>query len=168
MSLVGFLVAQMVKNLPAMQTCVLTLGLGRSPGEKMATQFSILACRIPWTQETGSLQSMGSQRVRCDWVTITHSMLLFSHLVMSSSLQPRGLQQARSPCPSPSTGVCPSSCSLNWWCHPAISSSDTLFSFCPWSFPASGTFPVSHLCTSDNQNTGASASASVLPVNIQG
>ena len=51
-------------------------------------------------------------------------------------------------------------------CHPAISSSDALFSFCPWSFPASGTFPMSRLCASDGQNAGASAS--VLPVNIQG
>ena len=50
----------------------------------------------------------------------------------------------QTPCPSPSTRVCPSSCSLHWWCRPAILSSDTLFSFCPWSFPASGTFPVSH------------------------
>ena len=49
----------------------------------------------------------------------------------------------------------------------AISSSDTLFSFCPQSFPASGIFPVSRLFTSHDQNTGASASASVLPVNIQ-
>ena len=65
---------------------------------------------------------------------------------------------------------------LNWtewmtshqWCQPAISSSDALFSFYPQSFPASGTFPVSCLFTSDNQNTGASVSASVLPVNIQG
>ena len=58
--------------------------------------------------------------------------------------------------------------SFHWWCRPAISSSDALFSFCSQSFPASGTFPMSHLFTSDDQNTGASASASVLPVNIQG
>jgi len=63
---------------------------------------------------------------------------------------------------------CPSSCSLDRWCHPAVSSSDALFSFCPQSFPASGTFPMSHLFTSDDHNTGASALASVLPVNIQG
>ena len=70
------------------------------------------------------------------------------------------------PCPSPSPSVCPSSCSLYQWCHPAISSSDALFSFCPQSFTASRTFPTSHLFTSDDYNT--SASASVLPVNIQG
>ena len=54
------------------------------------------------------------------------------------------------------------------WCHPAISSSETLFSFCPQSFPASGTFPVSQLFASDDQNTGVSASASVLPMSTQG
>ena len=64
--------------------------------------------------------------------------------------------------------VCPNSCPLHWWCHPAISSSDALFSFCPQSFPVSGIFPVSWLFASDDQNTGASASASVLPMRIQG
>ena len=58
-----------------------------------------------------------------------------------------------------------SSCSLHQWCHPAISSSDALFSFCPQSFPASGTFPKNRLFASDDQNTGSSAS--VFPVNIQ-
>ena len=95
-------------------------------------------------------------------------LLLLSCSVVSDSLQPNGLQHARPSCPSPSPGVCQSSCPFHQWCHPAISSSDTLFSFCPQSFPASWTFPVSHLFTSDDQNTGASASASVLPVNIQG
>ena len=56
---------------------------------------------------------------------------------------------------------------VHWWCCLAISSSDALFSFCLQSFPASGTFPMNHLFTSDNQNTGASASSSVLPVTIQ-
>ena len=97
---------------------------------------------------------------------VVWGMLLLSSLpVVSDSLQPSGLQHARPSSPSPSPGVCPSSCSLHWWCHPAISFSDTLF-FCPQSFPASGTFPVSHLSASDDQNTGVSAS--VLPVNIQG
>ena len=69
-------------------------------------------------------------------------LVLFSCPVMSDSLWSHGLQHA---CPSPSPGVCPSSYSLHWWCCPAISSSDTLFSFCPQFFPASGTFPMSHL-----------------------
>ena len=98
--------------------------------------------------------------------TVYHALLLFSCPVMSNFLRCHGLQHARSPCPSPSSGVCPSSCSLYQWCHPSISSSDALFSSRPQSFPASRTFPMSHLFTSDDQNTGASAS--VLSVNIQG
>ena len=56
--------------------------------------------------------------------------------------------------------------SLHPWCCPAISSSDALFSFCPQSFPAQGAFPMSRLFISDDQNIGASASASVLAVKI--
>ena len=93
--------------------------------------------------------------------------LLFIRPAVSDSLQPHGWQHAKPPYPSPSPRVCPSSRSSHWWCCPAISSSDTLF-FCPQSFPASGTFTMSHLFTSDDQNTGTSALASVLPVNIQG
>ena len=92
----------------------------------------------------------------------------FSGSVVSNSLQPHGLQHTMPPCPSPSPRVCPSSRSLHRWCHPAVSSSDTLFSFCPQSFPASRTFPVSQLFASDDQTYGPSASASILPMSIQG
>ena len=97
-------------------------------------------------------------------------LLLFSHPVMSNSLQPHGLQHARPSCPSPSPKVCPSSCPWHRWCHPAISFSDALFSSYPQSFPASGSFPMSRLFASGDQSIGASASASasVLPMNIQG
>ena len=63
-------VAQLVKNLPATQeTWVQSLGR-EDPLEKgMATHSSILAWRIPWTEEPGGLQSTGSQRVECDWLT---------------------------------------------------------------------------------------------------
>ena len=91
---------------------------------------------------------------------------LFSCPVVSYFLPLHGLQHSRPPCPSPSLKVWPSSCSLHWWCHPAISSSDALFSFCPQSFPAQGAFPMSRLFISDDQNIGASASASVLAVKI--
>ena len=57
--------------------------------------------------------------------------------------------------------------SMNQWCHPTISSSIALFSFCLQSFPASGSFPVSRFFISGGQSIGVSASASVLPVNIQ-
>ena len=64
-------------------------------------------------------------------------------------------------------GTCSNSCPLNRWCHPAISSSVTLFSSCLQSFPASGSFQMSQLFTSGGQSIGASASASALPMNIQ-
>ena len=79
---------------------------------------------------------------------------------------PHGQQHTTPPCPSISHKVCPSSCPLHWWFHPAISSSDALFSFCPQPFLASGTFPMNRLFTSDDQNNGASAS--VFPMSIQG
>ena len=87
---------------------------------------------------------------------------------MSDSLQPYGLQHVSLPCPSLSPGVCSNSFPLNQWCHPTISSSITPFSSCLQSFLALGSFPMSWLFTSGVQIIGASASASVLPVNIQG
>ena len=62
----------------------------------------------------------------------------FSHSVMSDSLQSHGVQHTRLPCLSPTPGACSNSCPLSWWCHPTISSSVILFSFCLQSFPASG------------------------------
>ena len=94
--------------------------------------------------------------------------LLFNWQVMSDSSWLHGLQHARLPCSSLSPGVCPSSCLLREWCHPTISSSVFIFSFCLQSFPASGSFSMSWLFASDGQSTGASASASILPMNIQG
>ena len=87
---------------------------------------------------------------------------------MSYSSQPHGLQHARLPCPSLSPGVCSNSCPLSQWCHSTISSSATPFSSCPQSFPGSRSFPVIQLFASGGQIIGASASASVLPVHIQG
>ena len=80
---------------------------------------------------------------------------------------PHGLQHARSPCPSPTPRAYSNSCPLRQWCHPTISSSLILFSSCPWSFPESRSFPMSWMFASGGQSTGASASASVLPMNIQ-
>ena len=71
------------------------------------------------------------------------------------------------PCPSPTPGACSYSCLLSWWCHQTISSSVVHFSSCVQSFPASGSFPVSQFFALGGQSIGASASASVLPVNIQ-
>ena len=92
-------------------------------------------------------------------------MLLFSHTVVSDSLQPQGLQQTRLPCPSsfPSllklTSIGSTTPSNHIVCCPFYS--------CPQSFPAPGSFPMSRFFTSGGQRTGASASASVLPMNIQ-
>ena len=66
--------------------------------------------------------------------------LLFSRSVMSNSLWPHGLQHTRLPCASLSHRVCSNSCPLSQWCQPTISSSVTLFSSCPQTFPASGPF----------------------------
>ena len=94
--------------------------------------------------------------------------MLFNPSVVSNSLPPHGLQHARLPHPLPSPRVCSNSWPLSRWCHLTISSSVTLFSTCLQSFPASGYFPMSGLLASDGQSIGASASASVLSVNIQG
>ena len=95
-------------------------------------------------------------------------LLLFHCSVVSDYLQSHGLQLTRLPCPLPSHRVCSNSCPLSRWCHPTISSSFTLFSFCPQSFPASRFFPMSQLLASGGQSIGASASASGFPINIQG
>ena len=86
---------------------------------------------------------------------------------MSDSLRSQELQYTRHPCPSLSFGVSVKLCSLSQWCHPTISSSVVPFSSCPQSFPASGSFPTSQFFPSGGQRIGASASASILPMNIQ-
>ena len=91
----------------------------------------------------------------------------FSHSVVSNSLQPHGLQHTRPPCPSPTPGACSNSYPSNWWCHPTISSSVVPFSSCLQSFPVSGSFPTSQFFASGGQSVGASASTSVLRMNIE-
>jgi len=75
-------------------------------------------------------------------------------------------QHARPPCPPWTPRVHPNPCPSSW-CYSTILSSVVPFSFCPQSFPASGSFPMSQLFTSGGQNTGVSASTSVLPMNTQ-
>ena len=86
---------------------------------------------------------------------------------MSDSLWCHGLQHTRLPCPSPSPRVYSNSCPLCQWCHPTISLSVAPFS-CPQAFPESASFPMSQFFTSSSQSVGASAPASVLPMNVQG
>ena len=88
--------------------------------------------------------------------------------IMSFSLQLHGLENTRFPCPSPTSGTCSNSWPSSWWCHPIISSSVIPFSSRLQSFPVSGSFPMSQFFASGGQSIGASASASVLPMNIQG
>ena len=93
--------------------------------------------------------------------------VLFSPSVMSDSLQPHGLPQARPPCPSPTPGAYSNSCPLSRWCHPTISSSVIPFSFRPQLFPSSGSLQMSQFFSSGGQSIGVSALASVLPMSIQ-
>ena len=95
-------------------------------------------------------------------------LLFFNCLVMSNSMWPHGLQHTRLPCPLLSPWICSNSCPLSQWCHPTISSFIAPFFSCPQSFSASGSFPVSQLFTSGGQSIGASASVSILSMNIQG
>ena len=108
----------------------------------------------------------------CFWANTTLSQLLLlcnqirqiSRSVVSNSLRPHGLKQARPPCPSPTPRACSNSGPLTQWCHPAISSSVGPFSSCLQSFPASGSFPMSQFFASGGQSIG-SFSFSISPSN---
>ena len=91
----------------------------------------------------------------------------FSRSVVSDSWRPHESQHARPPYPSQTPGVYSNSCPSSRWCHPAISFSVIPFSSCPKSLPASGSFPMSQCFAWGGQSTGVSASASVLPMNMQ-
>ena len=95
------------------------------------------------------------------------STVQFSCSVMSYCLWPHGLQHTSLPCPSPTPEACSNPCPLSQWCHPTISSSVIPYSSCLQSFTASGSFPMSHLFAKGGQSIEVSASASVLPMNIQ-
>ena len=98
------------------------------------------------------------------WVSLS---VQFSCSVVSDSSRPYRLLQARLPCPLTTAGACSNSCPLSRWCHPTISSSVIPLSSCLQSFSASGSFLMSQFFASGGQSIGASASASVLPRNIQ-
>ena len=90
----------------------------------------------------------------------------FSCSSVSNSLQPHGLQHTCPPYPSPTPRVYSNSCLLSRWCHQSTSFSVVPFSHFQ-SFPALGSFPMSHFFASNGQNIGVSVSTSVLPMNIQ-
>ena len=140
------------KNLPAMQVMkVWSLGQEDPLEEELVTHSSILPWKIPCTEESGGLQSMGSQRVRYDWI----QTYIFKNKL------PQGV------CVLPS--YCCYCCSVAKSCpilrHHGLCH---LFSFCLQSWPASRSFPMSKLFASSGQNIGASGLASVLPMSIQG
>ena len=83
------------------------------------------------------------------------------------TLWSHGLLHARTPCPSPTPRDYSNSCPSSQWCHPTISSSVISFSSCLQSFPASGSISMSHFFASGGKTIGVTASASVLPMNIQ-
>ena len=95
------------------------------------------------------------------------SSVQFSHAVMPDSLRPHESQHARPPCPSPTPSVNSNSCPSSQRCHSAISSSVVSFSSCPWSLPASGSFPMSQHFAWGGQSIGVSTSVSIIPMNTQ-
>ena len=178
----------MVKNPPSMwKTCVQSL-LWEDPlegiGHGNPLQHSCLenchgqrclAGYSPW----GRKESDRTERLitaQHEWYLavfvlhnlITSDCLLFSCQVGSDSLNPMDCSTPGFPRLSPSPAVSLNSCLLSRWCHPAMSSSVAPFSSCTQSCPASRSSSVSQFFTSGGQRIGASASASVLPVNIQG
>ena len=119
----------------------------------------IQACSIFWKAWKIHTSHMIIISCYCCWVTQscpTHTQV--AHI----------LQHTRLPRLSLSPRVCSNSCSLNQWYYPTISCSISPFSSCPQSFPESGSFPMSQLFPSSGQSIGASALASVFPMNIQG
>ena len=124
-----------------------------------------------WCESKAYSRPVFDYTVRLQSYTVNVRIMLHIQSISSVAqwcltLRLHGLQHASLPCPSPTPGPCSNSCPSSLWCHPIISSSVVLFS-CLQSCPASGSFPISQFFTSGGQNIGVSASASVLPVNIQ-
>ena len=141
---------------------------GKFPGQR-----SLMGCS-PWVAKSRMplsvwvhTQTMWLAESSLSNKFFKHYSVQFSHSVMSESLWPHGLLHARPSCLSPSPGASSNSCPLCRWCHPTISFSVINFSSHLQSFPASGSFLMFWFFESDGQSIGVSASASVLPMNIQ-
>ena len=132
-----------------------------------STQYCCLPSSWSAAQEWRVSRSQENANQSQDEILLHTYSVQFSCSVMSDSLQPRWLQHTRFPCPSPTPGACSNSCPSSQWCHPTISSSVVPFSSHLPSFPASGSFLVSQFFASGGQIIGVSASASILPMNIQ-
>ena len=146
----------MLQNLPSLTgnltqvMAVKALSLHHWASRKFPTSF--VSTEFSWSQL---------------FVLLVQGIQFSSVTQLCLTLWPHGLQFARLPCPSPAPAACSNSCPSSWWCHSTISSSIIPFSSCLQSFPASGSFPVSQFFASCGQSIGASASASILPMNIQ-
>ena len=138
----------------------------RSQIFKWANNFSKLFIRDMTIEKTHE-KVFNIMREKEITVMVRCHSIQFSHSVLSDSLWPHGFQHARLSCLSPTPGAYSNSCPLRWWCHPTISSSVIPFSSHLQSFPVSGSFPMSQFFASGGQSIGVSASASVLPMNIQ-
>ena len=126
---------------------------------KSGVSFFFLTITKTWYIYLAFLKKISNSKTK---ITIQ-----FSCSVTFDSLRSHGLQHTRPHCPSPTPRVYSNSCPLSPWCHPSISSSVIPFSSHLQSFPASESFQMSQLFASGSQSIGVSASASVLPMNIQ-
>ena len=134
------------------------------PGNKITARMACLpvgqGCCIPYScSKNKSFDDF-------KFLELKHSVQ-FNCSVMSDSFWPHGLQHIKPPGPSPTSRVYSNSNPLSRWCHQTILSSVVPFSSCLQSFPASGSFTMSQLFTSDGQSIGVSVSTSVLPMNFQ-
>ena len=140
--------------------------------------ISILKCLNKWQNHTLKClprpfhvyeQAINTRKNRSFvriWKLMWEGLQFSSIAQLSDCLQPHGLQHTRLPVYHPPQ-VCSNSCPLSRWCHSTISSSVVPFSSCLQSFPASGSFQMSQFFSLDGQDTGVSASASILAMNIQ-
>ena len=140
-------------------------------GTRKSTSYSVMVYMGKSVKKSGCMYCI-TDSLCCTHETNTTLWINYFVVVAqlsspSSSLQSHGLQHARLPCPSLSPRVCSSSYPLSQWCDPAISSSVIPFSSCLQYFLASGSFPTSQFFTWSGQSIAVSASALVLPMNIQ-
>ena len=125
---------------------------GKSHGQRSLVGYS------PWGHKSMTgLNDSTTTKPQYSYQSEPISSVQFSHSVRSDSLQPHESQHTRPPCPSPTPGVYSNSCPSSRWCHPAISPSVVLFSSCPQSLPASGSFPMSQRFAWGGQSTGVSS-----------
>ena len=124
-------------------------GLGRSPGEGKGYPLQYSGLKNPMDfifHGDAKSRTQLSNFHFPSYIRLQLSACLINQFssVIYESLPPHGLQHTRLPHPSPTPGACSNSSPLSWLCHPTISSSVVPFSYCLQSFPASGSFQMSH------------------------